>query len=644
MKKKRFVVSLLAAGLSLSCISPAFAQGFTGELGNEATFETLLEAHTNAPAVVQGIVENGSKTFVGHPALEAYPDGTTFVYRSANQYAGRAAARLNTNLIVAAEQHFADKDEAFAYLKELGVIDLIDEATGSVILITPEGETFGQADVKDYYSLQTAMLAQKDGGTDAEGNAVFYADAEYFGGYGYVYYIGIGGGASFFHNFLSVEKDFAGRIAGALLIDGQMQRIRKPEIMVPVYLVNNSEDVIDKYKEINTTNASATDDEKTVYYNQAFPLRKVIVSKQNAPDLAETIKDAYYGMFIKAMRVPLLPQAMNSGGTEYAGYNFDEAPYSLCERNTLINGKTADGICLIEHQMDDDRFAEIKTQNDVTNFDGSVTPAGEYIDVWYEYLPQEVLDGTALDGSVPLILANHGGGDDARVFVEENGFLNLAGRERLAVVAPDHQLIGEIRGEALTAIVKYMLEKYPALDASRVYATGYSMGGGATYTVGYYEPSLFAAIAPCAGSPTAIPEDQISNFDDCGLPAILTLTSFDSLRRLEALEGNINEPEQQMLTLWTSLNGIELPAYDFETYPYLGIKGDKYVVDMVNDEFENDTWYLNDEAGNPRVAFAFLQGPIHALYPEYANIVWDFMKHYSRNTETGETIYNPYIN
>ena len=109
------------------------------------------------------------------------------------------------------------------------------------------------------------------------------------------------------------------------------------------------------------------------------------------------------------------------------------------------------------------------------------------------------------------------------------------------------------------------------------------------------------------------------------------------------MDGNINEAEQEMLTLWSSLNGIELPAYDFEAYPHLGIKGDKVVVDTVNDEFEKDTWYLNNADGEPRVAFAFIKGPIHALYPEYADIVWDFMKQYSRNLETGEVVYNPYV-
>ena len=637
---KKLFVSLLVLTLIFSMIGNAFALNFTGELGNEATFETLQEAHRNSPAVAQGIVENGSKTFVGHPALDGYPEGTTFVYRSANQFAGRAAARLNSNIFVYVDKHFSAKDEAFAYLKDAGLIEIMDEAIGSIVLVTPIGETFDRADVASYYALQTATLAQKASGKDAQGNTVSYSDAEYFGGYGYVYFVGIDGGATFFNNYLSPEIDFVGRIAGALLIGGDMQEIRKPSIFIPVYLVNNKEEIVEKYKNINSVDAIKREGNRITHYNQAWPLRKVVTETIADVNLAEQIKSAYYGMFVKAMRIPVLPQAIYSGGAPFSGYNFDEAPYSLCDRNILINDRTSDGICLITHQCED-RFADIKTTQDTQNMDGSVIPAGEYIDVWYEYLPEEVLNGTAPVGSVPLILANHGGGDDARVFVEEFGLLELAGQERIALVAPDHQLIGEVRGPALTAVVNYMLETYPALDASRVYATGYSMGGAATYTVGYYNPKLFAAVAPMSGSPTNIPEDQVENFERNELPVIFGLSSFDGVRRMDALEGNLNEASQQMVTYWAKNNGIELSAYDFDTYPHIGFGGDVRVTNTVNNEFEMVTTYLKNNEGEPRVAFAFVKGMIHALYPEYAFILWDFVKDYSRNLSTGEVIYNP---
>jgi len=637
---KRIVTIVLAMMLCFSFVTPSFALKFTGELGNEATFETLQEAHASSPAVVQGIVENGSKTFVGHPVLDNYPEGTTFVYRSSNQYAGRAAARLNTNIIVYSDQKFASKDDAMAYLKAAGLIDIIEEAVGSVVLVTPIGEAFDRVDVPAYYALQTAMLAQKAGGTDANGNAVSYSDAEYFGGYGYVYFIGVDGGATFFNNYVSPEIDFAGRIAGALLINGGMQEIRKPSIFVPVYLVNNKVDVVEKYKEINGVDATRRDKDTITYYNQAWPLRKVIVKEVDQPALSDLIKDAYYGMFIKAMRVPVLPQAIYSGGAPYSGYNFDEAPYSLTDRNALINGKTADGIHLIKHQGDEKTFAEFKTTKPVESDGVVITEAGQYIDVWYEYLPEEVLNNTAPTGTIPLILANHGGGDDARVFVDEFGLLELAGKERIALVAADHQQIAEVRGPALTALVKYMLDKYPALDASRVYATGYSMGGGATYTVGYYNPKMFAAVGAMSASPTKVPEELAKAFEETQLPIMFNNSSFDGPRRLVELEGNLNETELEIVSYWAAVNGTPIEAYDFETYPKVGF-GDVYITDKVNDEFEKIlALKLNDE-GEPRIAYSYVKGMIHALYPEYAFIFWDFVKNYSRDLETGAVVYKP---
>ena len=617
--------------LLIGAATQAYAIGFTGELGNEATFETLQEANQNSVNIVSSIVENDTKVFATHPVLDGYPEGTTFVYRSANQYAGRAAARLNTNIFVYAPEHFENKDDAMAYLKDLGLIKLIDEAVGSIVLVTPIGDSFDMADVASYYALQTAMLSQKEAKRLEDGTAIYYSDAEYFGGYGFEYFIGIDDGATFFNNYIAPEIDFSGRMAGVLLFGGDMQRTRQPATFVPIALVNSDEAIVSKYRAVNGVNAQEVMDGRVVSYNQQWPLRKVIDISEEIVDKAALIEEVYRGMMVKAMRVPVLTQGMNSAGTPYSGYGFDEAPYSLCDRCYVVDGKTEGGVVMISHQGDDDRFAEYKTE------------AGEYIDVWYEYLPQEVLDGTAPAGSVPLILCNHGGGDDARVFVDEFGLIELSEKERVALVAPDHQTVGSVRGPALTAVAKYMLEKYPALDASRVYMTGYSMGGGATYLAAYHEPTLFAAIAPFAGSATPMPEENAANFDGVELPTILSISAFDPAgRRLAALEGNLNEAEQGMVSTWAGINGKKLPAFDFEKYPLFGQKADRTVTDTINDEFARTTWYFNNEKGEPRFAFIYMEDMVHALYPEYADMLWDFVKNYSRDPETKEIIYNAY--
>ena len=95
-----------------------------------------------------------------------------------------------------------------------------------------------------------------------------------------------------------------------------------------------------------------------------------------------------------------------------------------------------------------------------------------------------------------------------------------------------------------------------------------------------------------------------------------------------------------MLAFWTAVNGIDLKS-DFGTYPVMGFAGDKYVADIVNDEFSRETWYFNNAAGEPRVAFCRIKGMIHALYPEYGPMFWNFVKHFSRDRATGRIIYKP---
>jgi predicted esterase len=630
--KRKMIAPMLVLALMLTMLAPsALALNYNPIQNAEATFETLEEARVSGPIEVADLETNASRTYASHPVLDGYPEGTTYVYRSAGMFGGRAAARLNTNLVVFANQAFADKDAALAYLKELGVIDIIDEAIGSVVLVTPANpETgFGAADQKNYYALQTAMLAQKASGM-VDDVSISYSDAEYFGGYGYLYVIGADDGAStFLNNYVANTFDYVSRIAGMLLIGGGMDRVREVAEFVPVYLVNAPEAVQAKYKAINGVDALLVEGEKTTEYNQAFPLRKVVTVSAEAPDAKAIISDAYYNMFIKAMRLPILTQGLYTASTPYQSYNFDSAPYSLCERNALINGVTEDGI-YITHYVDDEKFTDVKTEN------------GEYLQTWFEYLPEEIVNGTAPDDTIPLILTMHGGGDDPRLFVDENGYLELAGKERIAMVAPEHQSITAILPDVLPSLVKYMLETYPALDESRVYVTGYSMGGWATYAALYGDASLFAAAVPMAIISLAITEEQEKQFETVDVPIMPTTSEYDYF--VNPVDRSLPEMYLAQVNQFLGYNEMDpLPVQDFEKYPVSGFAGDSSRVITLNGEYVNRAWFFNNEDGIPMVGVAYTEGLVHGLYPPYAEVMWDFCKQYSRNPETLEISYNPYI-
>lgn len=610
---------LLLAVPGATCL----ALDYSGRQHNEATFESLAEARINGPLAVAKL-EGNTGRYTSHPVLDGYPDGTTWIYRSPNLYGGRAAARLNTNILVFVERAFADKRAARQYLEELGLLRIIDEAIGSVILVTPaDGKAFGAGDQKYYYALQTALLAQKAGAGGRDGAR--YSDAEYFGGFGYTYVIGIDGGATYLNDYVASTLDYVSRIAGMLLVNGTMQDVREVAGLVPVYLVNAPQQVVAKYRAANGTNAYASTPDTETWFNQQLPLRRVVVARQSGRTLPAIISDAYYNLFTHAMRVPVGRPGLHSASTPYQGYSMDQAPLSLTERNAVFNSATRDGIQVFERK--DDRFRKL------------AAPNGEYLQTWFDYLPKEVVDGSAARASVPLVLALHGGGDDPRQFVEEIGLLPLAGKERFAIVAPEHQSSLPTASAALPALVEYTLRRWPALDPSRVYVTGYSLGGAATLRAINGRPSLFAAAVPMAAAPYTGTPEEVKQFDKVDLPVMFTTSEFDLAGAFDQANGRIAANYQEQLNLFLGYNGMQPVRFDFERFPLVGFRADYMDRMRRNGEYESSRWYINNGTGVPMVAVSYTKGLMHALYPEYGKIAWEFFSHYSRNPRTGAIEY-----
>ena len=533
------------------------------------------------------------------------------MYRSADMYGRNGAVRINTNLVVYTDDTFASKDEALAYLKGLGLVDIIEEATGSIVLVTPSNpETgFSAADQKNYYALQTAMFSI-NAGTTVGDQRVRFADSLYYGGYGFFYVIGMDGGATFLNNYVASTLDYVGRIGGMLLINGAMESVYHVASPVPVYLVNAAADIVDKYVQVNGAYAVLQEGDKTTVYNQAFPARRVVTVTAAEPDAAALIQDAYYNLFVKAVRGEELKQGLNSASTPYQGYTGDSAPYSLSVRNALINGVTEDGI--YEFTRVDERFSDMQTSN------------GEYLQTWFEYLPEEVVNGTAAEGSLPMILALHGGGDDARQFVDGQGFLELAGAERLVIIAPDKGSLhatdadgNSVLAQVLPELVRYALETYPAIDASRVYVTGYSMGSLATFDAIFGDPALFAAAFPQAGIAGITPTDeQKANFESVGVPVAISTSAYDSPRNIDPMHKGIVAEFYQLISLCKELNGLEaLPAADYAAYPRSGFEADVYTEKTINGEYRSHGWFFRNDAGVPMVGLVYTDDIVHCLYP-----------------------------
>jgi hypothetical protein len=628
--KKFLCIALI---LCLLPFTGAFALNYKQCLSNEATFETLEEAHANGPAFLSSAT---GRTYVADPALDTYPQGTSYVYRAANTFTCLSAgARMNTNILVYTDKSFENKDAVLAYLKELGLTGIVDKAHGSIVLVTPADPKagFGAADQYAFYQLQSAMCNITYSKKVDDKTTNFYADNSYFGGLTYRYVIGIDGGATFLNNYVASTFDYVSRIAGMLLIGGSMDRIRNVAAIVPAYLVNASETAIEKYKAANAVDALSVDGDVSSYYNQAQPLQKVCVNNSSVLD-ANLISNVYSSFFTKAMRVPVLKAGLYAASTPYSNYNWNQAPYSLCERNALLDGMTPDGLKVVEHI--EDRFNSITTDK------------GEYLQYWLEVLPKEVLDNTAPAGSVPLVLATHGSGDDPLQFLDEDGLLAVAGKERFAIVAPYHQQLStDVVSQVMPKLVQYMLDTYPALNASRVYSTGYSMGGGAAILSVLGNLKLFAAVAPQGAVARPATEEQTKQFDSVDLPALfITSTNDFYILGDKAMSDGSTNPladHQGMVNMFLTINGMKNIVFDFDTYRYFGAKADIYQETKLNNEYTNRMWFLKNADGIPMLGYSVTDFLPHGLYPEYGKLAWNFLKHYTRDLASGSIVYNPYV-
>ena len=612
---KKLLALALCVVLLLTSVN-AFAASYQQMLPNEATFETLEEAHANGPAAMGELT---GRTYTPDPALDDYPAGTAWVYRSAGIYTDLSAApRMNTNFLVYVNKEFASKDDALAYLKDLGVIDLVDQAHGSAVLVTPidKAAGFGQADQYAYFKLQAAMCNIGFSVRD-EAGAKYYADSVYFGGLTYRYVIGVEDGATFINDYIAGVLDDISRVAGLLLYNGKMADISKVAGRVPAYLINASEKTIAKYAAANEADAYGEDNGSILYFNQARPQQAVRAAEADALT-GELVKKVYYSFLDKALRVPVLKAGQNNGNMLYSNYNWNQAPYTLSVRVPIIDGRTEDGLILSEHtgtQFSDD---------------------GQTEQTWYELVPEEVINGTAPEHSVVLWLSNQGGGDDAVQYMDEIGLIELASKERQAIIGGENL--------ANPDMVKYMLDKYPALDPSRVYTQGYSMGGGNTLRVICENPGIFAAAVPMAAVSYSATEEQRKQFEALDLPVMLLTSTYDYFFDWNTFEWRENAVVNYPLNLRDFLAFNEMPTienFDMATYPLHGFKGDSYRRITLNGEYTNHTWFMNKD-GVPMVGLTVTEFLPHGLYPEYTKLAWDFCKHYTRNVETGEVIYNPF--
>ena len=96
-------------------------------------------------------------------------------------------------------------------------------------------------------------------------------------------------------------------------------------------------------------------------------------------------------------------------------------------------------------------------------------------------------------GPAPVLLAFHGGGDSAFYISYISGWAEIAHRHNFLLVAVEHHL--QSSATEMIELVEHLKKVYN-IDSTRIYASGFSMGGIKTWDIIQEYPNLVAAAAP----------------------------------------------------------------------------------------------------------------------------------------------------
>ena len=251
------------------------------------------------------------------------------------------------------------------------------------------------------------------------------------------------------------------------------------------------------------------------------------------------------------------------------------------------------------------------------------------------YIPNCVKDSA--DGTVPLVLNLHWTSGTPEEQVSENGWLEVSEKEGFLMIAPFYGSYDSVYNHTdyFAEIVKDALKRYPMIDKSRVYVTGFSNGGAAAVALTDQYPELFAAISP-EGWMVGM-RDWRAKGADYDMPFQIIQGTDEYTYATDSGAMAIMRDEQEALSDLMLFNEMaeESFAPDYDATPYWGYPADSTEVL----QFDGKDWTVSNYRKDGFTAtfgqLILVQDGIHWARKPHARLAWNFMKHFRRN-EQGE--------
>ena len=238
---------------------------------------------------------------------------------------------------------------------------------------------------------------------------------------------------------------------------------------------------------------------------------------------------------------------------------------------------------------------------------------------YLEYTPAS-LDMNA-NKSIPLVLAFHGMGERAEYFMMLSGWPELGEEYSFMTVAIDDHL--SVDADKIPEFLDLLIERFPCIDASRVYITGFSMGADKTLQLALSFPERFAAAAPMDGC-----FSDFSALSGYSIPVYYVCGQEDPY---PVFPRSYSDRVSRMLGHLFSINGIGEYKYDSSADEWWGFaphsrnsfktKNTRSVV--------TENCYVN-AAEEPVLMLVKVSLLSHNVCADNSRYVWEYMRQFSR--------------
>ena len=486
---------------------------------------------------------------------------------------------------------YSSEEEARQAMDDAGLTAIAEELGAIVVIATSAGDEYTAEDVEIYKAIEQYLLNEHShSGTSCFGPGIVIENY-----YTYTQRDFVIADTQKAADFLASEMTgYLNRIAGMVLIGAEAE-VAETDLPVAAYLVDCGEATVNGFKAID----NATEEiGEGVFVNPDDDIQKIVTTSGQT-----------------------LPEALDAFWNEIG-----TCTQRICYTSMLYapEGKgTTDAFSLTRIVVPE----EIGVTETYYEVEGN-TVHGAYF-----YTNDYVNNST--DEKFPMIMVFHGGGTPGDTEAIGDGYVTLASKENIIILSFEYDGItsGDDQGSdsfsadqeevvAATAEMKamydYAVENYP-VDITRVYATGFSMGG---VTSSYFAQEYADLLA---GYITM--HSNCAHADIPAMPYMYITGSADSasIDTTEFIQGS--------LVHFATVNNIQ--DIDFSTIEtakenLFGIPEEVGLHEnfVINGENIN-TVTLYNAAGQPTMKVATAEGVVHYCHAALAPVIWDYISQFT---------------